>query len=271
MSILANRIYYVNSENRVSGTSSNFKYQLDIPDEARFDSVCVRSMIIPNSYYLVREGQNKFAVELDGVRTDLVVKKGNYSVRNFPPVILELLDSVEPPVEEDGELNSVWSMEYDSVTGKFAYSYTGVASSVQLKFEKPTNLGNQFGFDEISVNSFVDGKLESANVVDFVSTSTLFLHSDMVQDQSSILQELYSDNTVPFSNHVYNCKYPMMYSKTLQNGKSGVFNFSLCDEHNLEVDLNGHEFLFTLLLYRKENLSETMKKVLQIMVNMKDE
>ena len=115
------------------------------------------------------------------------------------------------------------------------------------------------GFDQGSVNSFVAGTLVSANVLDFVSTSTLFLHSDMVEDSTSILQEIYADNTTPFSNLVYNCKFPGMYSKKMQAVNSGVFNFSLTDENNLEVNLNGHDICVTLLLYRKEDLTRLFK------------
>ncbi len=253
MSILGNRIYYVDSEDRRSGSSSNFTAAIDIPEGFSFDSCCVLSMTIPRSYYLVRAGQNLMKVQIDGSTYSILFPVGNYNVTNFITTLLPLLNALSA---------NVFTMTFNSITGKFSYAYTGAATVVRFILADPSRIGHQLGFDETSDNLFVGKALVSKNVVDFVSTSTLFLHSDMVEDSSSVLQEVYSDNSVPFSNLVYNCKFPAMYSKTLKNSTSGVFNFSLTDEHDLEVDLNGHELMFTLLLYRKENLSKLVKALL---------
>jgi hypothetical protein len=250
MSILDNRIYYINSENRLSGTSNNFSYTLDIPDGARYDSVCVLSMTIPRSYYVVREGYNSFILQLDATSHTITVPAGNYTSLSFISVLKPLLTAA----------GGTWTMSISTVTGKYTYGYVGTAT-VKFIFSNPSRISHQMGFDETSSNTFVAGALVSANVVDFVSTSTLFLHSDMVQDQSSILQEVYSDNSVPFSNLVYNCKFPAMYSKTLQNARSNTFQFSLQDEHDTLVELNGHELCVTLLMYKKENLTRLFKAI----------
>lgn len=255
MSILENRIYYVNSENRVAGTPSNFTYHIDIPDGSRYDSACILSMTIPRSYYLVRDGQNQVTLTLDGVANLITVPAGNYNALNFATAFIALLNAVS---------SNVFTMTFSSTTGKYTYGYTGSAVVVSFDLVSPSRLGHQLGFDEVSTNTFVGNSLVSQNVVDFISTSTLFLHSDLVQDQTTILQEIYSDNSLPFSNLVYNCRDPTMYSKDLSTNTSSTFYFSLTDEHNLEVDLNGHDILFTLLLYRKENLTELIKKALSI-------
>ena len=248
MSIMANRIYYVDTETRLSGSPSNFTYHFDIPDGARYDTACVLSMTIPRSYYLIREGQNSLTLDLEGVQHLITIPKGNYNVRNFATCLIPLLNAVSA---------ATFAMSFNDITGK--YLYTGPAAS--FIFSDPSRIGHQMGFDEVGTYAFVNGKLDSANVVDFVSTSTLFLHSDLVEDQTSVLQEVYSDNSIPFSNLVYSCKFPGMYSKSIKSGTSSTFNFSLTDEHNLEVDLNGHQILITLLLYRKENLSKLMQDV----------
>ena len=249
--ILNNRIYYINSKDRVAGTSSNFTYDIDIPDGSNFDSVCVLQMTIPKSYYLVRTHQNLVTLSLDGVSYPILVPLGNYNATTFTTALLALLNAAS---------SNVFSMALSTTTGKFTYSYVGSAAVVQFIFTEP-NLAHLMGFDLISTNTFVSNILVSSDVVDFVSTSSLFLHSDMVEDQSSILQELYVDNAVAFSNLVYQCKNPDMYSKTLKNTGSGVFNFSLTDENDLEVLLNGHDILVTLLLYKRENLTRLMKAI----------
>ncbi|MDR3571314.1 MAG: hypothetical protein P4L81_03900 [Candidatus Pacebacteria bacterium] len=250
MSILANRIYYIDSEKRLAGTPSNFTYHLDIPDGANYDTACVLSMTIPRSYYLIRQGQNMVTLLVDGMPNVITVPKGNYNVRTFMSTLLPLLNAVLPG----------FTMTFNDITGK--YNYTTTSTSVlAFQFIDPSRLGLQMGFDEVGTFTFASKTLDSQNVVDFVSTSTLFLHSDLVEDQTSILQEVYSDNTSPYSNLVYNCRFPGMYSKAMKIGNSGTINFSLTDEHDLEVNVNGHQILFTLLLYRKENLSKLIKDI----------
>ncbi len=160
-----------------------------------------------------------------------------------------------------------FSMTLSTITGKYSYTYAGTALNVAFQLEDPSTLGHQMGFNEVSYSAFVQrigdsfSSLVSANVLDFVGTSTLFLHSDMVSDSSSILQELYSDNSVPFSNLVYNCSNPGMYTKKMSKTSSSIFNFAVQDEHDREVRLNGHDICVTLLLYRKEDLTKLFKTV----------
>lgn len=234
------RIYYINSEKRTSGTSSRFSYALDIPDQSSFNRCCVLQMIIPRSYYLVRVNQNMVTLRIDSTDYLISVPLGNYSATSFTSVLLTLLNAVS---------SNVFSMSLSYITGKFTYSYVGSATTVSFVFTAPS-LADQMGFSPISTNTFVSKTLVSVDVVDFVSTSTLFLHSDMVEDQSSVLQEVYSGDTQPFSNLTYSCQNPTMYSKVLRDTSSGVFNFSLTDKNDAEVLLNGHEILITLLLYR---------------------
>ena len=242
MSVLANRIYYINSEERNTGSSSNFSFNLDVPDGASFDSVCVLSMTIPKSYYLIRDGYNTFKLTNGTGEYVISITPGNYNVINFVTTVLPLLNA-----------HGTFTMVFNSITGK--YTFTGDCT---LEFYSP--LARQFGFDETSVNTFI-GQFSSANVVDFSSTSTLFLHSDMVDDTTSILQEVYADNTVAYSNIVYNCKFPGMYSKKLGKPGSTVFNFSLTDEHQHEVFLNGHDICITILMYKKENLTRLFRQI----------
>ena len=252
MSILGNRIYYINSENRISGSSSNFSYAIEIPEGQKIDTCCVLSMTIPRSYYLVRRNQNSVTLTTDGIAQSFQIPLGNYNAANFVTTLLGIINNLAV---------GTFAMTLSTITGKYSYTYSGTASAVSFGFPSPSMIGHQMGFDQGSVNSFVGGTLVSANVLDFVSTSTLFLHSDMVDDSTSILQEVYADNSQPFSNLVYNCRFPSMYSKKMQAVKSRIFNFSLTDENNLEVNLNGHDICVTLLLYKKEDLTKLFKTV----------
>jgi hypothetical protein len=252
MSILSNRIYYINSEKRIAGTPSNFSYALDIPDGEKFDTCCVLAMTVPQSYYLIRAGLNELIVEINGTRHTISIPPGNYSAKNFPTELTSKMQQIGLSVV----------ITFNQTMGKYDYLINEPVGSVKFIFEDPSRLGHQMGFDEVSTNEFVDGILTSKNVLNFEATNTLFLHSDMVQDSTSVLQELYSANAIAFSNLIYNCRFPAMYSKKLRSRTNGVFNFSLVDEHDKELDLNGHHILITLLLYRKENLPQLFRALL---------
>jgi len=255
MTARASKLIYLDSEERISGTSSNFSYAIDIPDGAKYDTCCVLAMTIPRSYYLIRSGQNKGILVLDGVEHSFEIPPGNYNADNFSETLLAILNGIAA--------TAAFTITFSTITGKYTYAYSGLGD-VAIVLRDPSRLGHQMGFDEISTNHFIREQnaciLSSKNVVNFVSTSTLFLHSDMVDDSTDILQEVYADNSVPFSNLVYTCRAPGMYAKKLRNNTSSLFNFSLCDEHDKEVDLNGHEILITLILYRKEDLTKTFQK-----------
>lgn len=258
MTARTSKLVYVDSEERISGTSSNFSYAIDIPDGAKYDTCCVLSMTIPRSYYLVRSGQNRGILIIDAIEHPFEIPLGNYNADNFSETLLAILNGIAGA--------AAFTITFSTITGKYTYAYSGLGTA-SFKFENPSRLGHQMGFDEVSTNDFAVtpgmpgvSTLQSANVVNFVSTSTLFLHSDMVDDGTDILQEVYADNSVPFSNLVYNCRVPGTYAKKLRNNTSSLFNFSLCDEHDKEVDLNGHEILFTLILYHEEDLTKTFQK-----------
>jgi len=189
-------------------------------------------------------------VNVDGVPHVITISPGNYNANNFQPVLLAELNNLGV---------GTFTMSVNVITGKFTYTYVG-GSVISFQFFPPSRLGHQMGFDCPSTNTFQTGTLTSTNVLDFVSTSTVFLHSDMINDTTGVLQEVYSDNTVPFSNIVYNCKYPM-YSKKMSKPTSGVFNFSITDEDNQEINLNGHDICVTLMLYRKENITGLIQSI----------
>src|SRR5680860_776950 len=112
MSVLTSRIYYVNSENRLSGTSSNFTYRIDIPDTLKVDSCCVTAMTIPKSFYLIRAGHNSVDVIFDGVPHTVSITPGNYNADDFIEVFLVAVNSLGM---------GTFTMSLSMVTGKYTY------------------------------------------------------------------------------------------------------------------------------------------------------
>ena len=250
--------YYINSENRISGTSSDFIYQLSIPEGGQFDSVCVLSVSIPLSFYLIRSPYNTMTLQ-EGLTSVLItVPEGNYTARSFMTDFTLLLNDASPN-------GWIYSIVLDPKLAKYTYVVTG-NNGVQPQFTLSNHLGDQTGFDLYSVNSFEDDSLTSSNVLNFVSTNCLYLHSNMIADKTSILQEVFSNNTVPFSFITWNCPDVDLYSKQLMSNKDHSFSFSLADEHGSVINLNGQNIQFTLLLYKKVDINAMFRKWVEITI-----
>ena len=254
MSIQRSQIYYISSEMRNSGRGSNFNFTIDIPEGQHFDSVVVLSMSIPLSFYLIRPPYNTMILREDSIFKTITVPEGNYDAKNFMSVFKTLLNTNSPN-------GRVYNISIDIQTASYNFTVSGNTS--QPSFIIGHHLGDQLGFDVNSTNDFVGNSLTSSDVINFVSTNCLYLHSDIVDDKTSILQEVYSNNTIPYSYIVYNCVNPDLYSKRLKTNTSSSFNFSLTDDHNIEIDLNGHEIAVTLMLYKKLTIGDIFKKYIE--------
>ena len=123
MSARASKKFYVDSEERISGTSSNFYCQLNIPSGLKPDTCCVLSMIVPRSFYLVRAGYNRMSVIADNVVYPIEIGPGNYNVNNFSSTLLPKLNSMGI---------GTFNIEFSSITGKYRYTYTGTAAEVSV-------------------------------------------------------------------------------------------------------------------------------------------
>lgn len=102
-------------------------------------------------------------------------------------------------------------------------------------------------------------------MVKFVPEDSLYIHSDIVSDgDSDVLQEIFNGNSVPLSNAVYQCFDVQGYSKALRTNKSNIYWFALNDENGKRIDLNGLNMVFTLLLFKRDNMSDLLKAFMKM-------
>jgi hypothetical protein len=213
-------------------------------------------MSIPFTYYIIRAGNNTFTLREEGVDTVITVPRGNYEAETFATELPILLNQNSP--------NSwVYSMSLDMTTAKYTYSVSGNGVS-QPSFILDNHLGDQTGFAISSTNTFVDNTLVSTDVINFAGPNCIFLHSDIVDDQSSVLQSLYPSNTIPFSFITKSCPNPDLYTKRLRTNASGTFTFSVTDNDNNEINLNGGEVVFELMLYKRLTIGDMFKKYMEL-------
>lgn len=261
---LTSRKYYINSERRLEGTSSSFTYEIIIPPQEKYDHVCVLQASIPLSYYLVEDGEY-ITLREGATDANIFIPAGNYSASSFVTIVKPLINAASPNgwVYNMTIPNSFLSPS----TGLFTWTVTGHTSEPAFIFDN-TDLHRPFGFSQNTTNTFVSGSLTSTNVVLFIPETTVFIHSDIANNgQNDMLQEIYSDNTVPFSNIVYKCTSVEGYSKKLTTRDNNVFKFNLTDKHGHTLNFHGQDVLITLILYRKDDLMMQFLRYIQTQAN----
>lgn len=245
------KLVYIHSEMKISGTTSNFLYNLDL-QSTDYDKCVVLGMTIPKSYYNIRDGYNTFVLdEINNIAT-ITIPAANYSRSSLKTTLQGLLNSSSP----NGWTYTI-TIPGATVgdTGKYTFTVSG-NSGIQPKFIFTTKMTKQLGFGDNSINEFSGSSLTSTYVIYLQSETVMYLHSDICANNGdNILQECYAVNDQTFSNISWVCPDVMSYSKVITS-KSSIINFYLTDEEDNPIDINGTDFHFTLMLYKEENLNK---------------
>jgi len=242
-------ITYINSRDRLSGTDSRFTYRIEFPAQRTFNRVCATRITIPKSYYLISEPNNWFILEEMGIQTRVHVPVGNCGRKTFVRTVRDLLNFHSP---HSWEYNIDYAGMNDIDDGKLTFT---VKNNIFGEMEQQPSLilgvglFEQFGLNRNSRNDFEFSKMRSINQVSFQAEDTLFLHSDMIKlDKRSVLQDIIAVNGVSFSSITWECPEVHSNCKRL-DGQSELVTFSLTDEDDYPIDLNGQNMLFTLLFF----------------------
>lgn len=251
------RIYYVNSANRESpstSTHSNFSFKFDLP-ENKFDQVVVLDIAVPKSYYLIQDGRNTFQLSEGTSTATITVTAGNYSSTSFAKHVVSLLNTASPN-------HYTYTMTLNN-QGKFDYEVKAPQS--QPSITVTTNVYEQLGFEPNTENKFVNNLLVSVNCVDFQRESTLFLRSNMIATGTgdNVLQQVFTESTSDFGNITYKCEDVIALAKPLIPNSSNVYNFYLTNENDEKIDTNGRNLVFTLMFFKKSFVNENMNQLVK--------
>jgi hypothetical protein len=265
MGITKSRIEYINSANRTAGTNEDFFYQLSPwSNDDQYQFCCVMYANIPITYYLVTSGQNTFQLKEGVTAVTITVPPGNYNTNSLAKVIATLLNTNSP---------NAWTYSFSlpnsvssAQTGLYTYTVSG--NSSQPYFIFGSYLYTVLGFNTNTTYQFSGNSLTSVNVVNLTPETTLYLYSDIVETKDNhaenILQEFYSSNTSPFSNIVYQCTEFEPYSKKMNKTKTNYIHFTLLNEFYNPISLNGQPFFITLLLYKRDNIVDLVRRYIKL-------
>lgn len=253
-------IFNINSHNRESGTNSNFTYKLKINHDLIYDKVVLLDCSIPKSYYIIQNGLNTFTLQEDTDLAVITVTPGNYNRNSLRSMLIQLLNSESP----NGWIYDITNNNINTAVddGKFAYTVSGNSSQPIFIF---TNfLYEQMGFNSNSTNVFVGNSLSSTNIINLNPESTLFLRSDICNNQQdNILQNIITVHNSTFSYIIFQNPNVEEYAKNFSQNKYNVYRFILTDEDGNEIHLNGLNIVFTIMLYKSNSVFNLIKRYLK--------
>jgi hypothetical protein len=237
----------INSDNRNSGTSSDFTFTIPTDGDIIYTHVCVLGCNIPVSYNLVQSPYNTFTLREDVIDTVITIPAGNYNVNSFNDVLTTLLNTLSP---HSWKYTITFNNDFTTQsTGLYTFTCTLFTIPPMFIFPPLAEIHTQFGFANNSTNVFSSGGvLLSSNVVSFIPQTVLTIYSNICENRN--LLTIFHDNAIPYSNISYQCQTEL-YSKKLSNsGKDSIYHFSLINKNGVKIDLNGLPMLMNLLLYK---------------------
>lgn len=258
------QILYVDSRKRIQGTDSDFSIHLDFDTSIGYDRCVVLDASLPKTYYLVQDGANSFQLTEDDQTVSIVIPVGNYNRSSFRNVLKAELNSNSP-------YNFTYNVSYNNIQtttddGKYLFTVTG-NGPIQPVFSFGESLFEIVGFEKNSINYFVNDSLKSLNVPNFQKESTIFIHSDIVQNHNdNILQNIVSNGSSDFSFMTFQQYVPYEYSKPLKARPSNVFTFKITDENGLNIDFNGLNVLITIMLFTENKIDDLISDFIKLSV-----
>lgn len=272
------KVFHINSYYRISGTSSNFSYKLDITPDDEFDKCCVLKCQIPKSYYSVRADKNSFVLrfEINGENVyDCIVSIpiGNYNRKSFCNALQTALNN--DIINQSGyNLNFVVSYTNGTSTadtGKITITsdyYVPVNNVIFIELIFTTNVYYLLGFNANSTyNFFCDNinakcSITAPNVMDLQLENVIYLRADICQNDEgdNIIADIYTSGEPTFSNILYSMLPDLeVASKNMLSSSNNIYNFYLTDELGNAIDLNGLDINISLMCYKSNRLGDKLK------------
>lgn len=258
---------YIDSSERISGSDSSFLSKpANLSAGNKYDSVVVSQVSIPKSWYNVPSAFNTFTLVENGVPlTPIIIPPGNYNRLTLASVLAPLLTAASVN-------GKTYTMSYPDTanqadTGKYTFNYTPFNLGDTISFDFDFNsMFQQLGFPQASVTTFDDttGSLTSPNVINFQIISSIYITSDMCVEEG-VLQEIHSVGSYPSNAYIFYQQFDYdITSKQLLTNTSNSWNFTLIDEYEREIDLNGVPFEMSLILYNRADTHQIHREELRI-------
>lgn len=249
------------SVDRVEGTpNTNFQsLPIDLGVH-NYNSVCLVQASIPRSFYNVPNLYRTFNLIEDGVSTPISLPKGSYNKSNLLTVLKTYLNDNSPN-------GWVYNITYSSASqgDTFHYIFTISGNTSQPSFQFTDSMFRQLGFDKDTTYNFVGDSLESVNCIDLAYINRCYIKTDMIQSNDNTLDQILNYGSYQMLSFCYyhQNNFDLNTRDFNQNNKTS-WVFSLVDEYNQIIDLNGIAWSFTVCFFERSDIHEVHKRELNI-------
>ena len=252
------RIMYVDSKNRITGSSSNFQINLQLPNNT-WDSVVLMQASIPKSWYIISGLLNNNTFQYQegvGVVNTITIPDGSYNKISMSIVLKSLLQSVTT-----FGLNA-FSITYSnnqSQQDTFKYTFSSVSATISKIIFSNNNLASILGFNNNTTNTFSIVPLQTPNAYNFASITRLFIKSSLSNyADRSILQEIFQsqpDQSIVYYNQLEIANNAKLFTEN----NDDIFTFVIQDRYGNVVDLNGIDWVCSILFFNRDDTNEFVK------------
>lgn len=254
------KIIYMNTANRPNGVGSSSACTVDLRlPYNTWDRVCLMQASIPKSWYLISaaRGNNSFVYQEAGQPARAItLPDGGYNKVSMCIILTGLLQAATtfgPAAFTVSYPNN--QSQADTFKLSFRSTSTVVAT---LTFQN--SLATILGFVQGVAYTFTSlAPLTAPNAYNFSNTTRIFLKSNLAPDaDGSILQEIFQ--SCPDQSVVsYNQLEVEYNSKTFLDNASDSFSFSLQDQNGLTIQMNGIDWVCSLLFYCASDTDELIR------------
>ena len=244
-------VVYINSYDRLSGTSSSFT--ADVSQQVKpvndYDSIVLLNASIPKSYYLVNNYSNTFQISESGYPTrTITLVNGNYSLTALRSALNTLIAAAG--------LQFTYVFSISQITGKSTFTSSGTGCALIFGANSPWRI---LGFNKATYNIPLVGSaytVTSPNVVNLQLTNTIDIMSNVVD--KGILSSVIPSQS-DFGAILFIERNAGLVSKQLISRQFNSIQIYLLDGITGQpIDLNGLDVQMTLVLYKKNNYFKTM-------------
>lgn len=234
----------VNSKDRISGTSTNFNYQIKYYGKEEVDTFRIGKITIPYSFYNLQ--QQFFIFKYNGTNFDIELPAGNYSAQSLATFLQTTLSA---------ETSAAISVTYSVTTNKFIVSVVN-PNNFQFEFEDPIpynySLQKALGFPNLTT---VTDNYISPNCANLNASDNLYIYSQALSFYTPSIFQTQRDQIIqlvpilvnPFNFIFYENQQQVNFQTDFQT--ISTFDIKLVDDYGQVVDLNGLDWTFEIQLF----------------------
>lgn len=234
----------VNSKDRLSGTSSDFNYQIKYYGKEEVQSYRIGKITIPYSFYNIK--QQFFRFYYNGSPSNVDIPAGNYSAQSLATYLTnEISNSIPATV----------TVTYSSITNKFTV-VVPTPNTFYFDFIDFTafqySLYRALGFPKITTvaSSYTSPNCANLNASDnlyIFSQALSFYTPSIFQTQRANIIQLVPILVNPFNFIFYENQQQIDFPTNFQT--ISTFDVKLVDDYGQTVDLNGLDWTFEIQLF----------------------